>query len=117
MAHRIVNSTKPTGKLTCRGLRSIPDYLRSDMGPRLRILAWVCAMAIAGVTAPLRAQPIITEIFYNPPGGSEIALEWVEIYNPGAAALEIAGMVVDSEGEGGIRERVWVVSEERRTDL
>jgi hypothetical protein len=48
------------------------------------------------LAASASAAPIITEIFFNPPGGSEAAYEWFEIYNPGPGDLVLAGMVVES---------------------
>ncbi|MBN2358800.1 MAG: lamin tail domain-containing protein [Deltaproteobacteria bacterium] len=58
-------------------------------------LASMAAVVLFALGASAQAQPIITEIFYNPPG-TEGSFEWFEIYNPGPGELALAGMVVES---------------------
>ncbi|MFH1807319.1 MAG: lamin tail domain-containing protein [Pseudomonadota bacterium] len=65
---------------------------------RLAILA--VAQLLATVAG---AAPVITEIYYNPPGTSEAAFEWIEVYNPGPGDLDISGMVVESRGAASPR--------------
>jgi len=65
------------------------------MKRRLDRVAAIVVSALV-LSAPLAAAPVISEIFYNPPGSSENAYEWFEIYNPGPGDLAIAGLVIDS---------------------
>ena len=57
--------------------------------------------AVFLIAGTARAQ-VISEVFFNAPNaGGENAWEWVEIFNPDRADLEIAGMVVFTGTQGG----------------
>ncbi|TWT48506.1 lamin tail domain-containing protein [Botrimarina hoheduenensis] len=44
------------------------------------------------------AQLVVTEIMYDP-ASDEPAWEWLEVYNPGAAPIDLAGFFVDRVGD------------------
>jgi len=46
-------------------------------------------------------SPIITEVMYNP-DSNENSWEWVELYNPGVTAIDLAGWVFDDDDNPGI---------------
>jgi hypothetical protein len=50
--------------------------------------------AARNVMAAREVNVIITEIMYNP-SSNETNWEWIEIYNPDVAAVDLAGWVVD----------------------
>ena len=43
---------------------------------------------------------VINEIFYNPPNSSDDSLEFIELYNPSAVAINIEGYVLKSPSVG-----------------
>jgi uncharacterized repeat protein (TIGR01451 family) len=49
---------------------------------------------------PPVGYPLISEVLYNPPG-AEDGGEWVEIYNPTAQAVDLAGWRLGDVGPGG----------------
>ncbi len=55
----------------------------------MRILLSFAGMIMASSAF---AAPVINEIFYRPPGGVEpVGQEWIEIYNPDVAAVDVSG--------------------------
>ncbi len=52
------------------------------------------AVTVTDVAEAPPPQPVISEIMYNP-ASAEPAWEWVEIYNAGSTALDLAGWVID----------------------
>jgi len=40
---------------------------------------------------------VINEIMYNPPGGSDAAKEWVELYNFGGSSIDLTGWTIDGD--------------------
>lgn len=78
-----------------------------DMRNRLLIcggvlLAWACARSI-----PVRAEIIISEIMYNPQGTDldttvipNIGREWVELYNTGSTAVNLASWQFGDSQDG-----------------
>ena len=61
-----------------------------------RLFAVLTVLGFAGLAPVVQAQPIITEVFYNPPGSSESAFEWFEIYNPGPDAFDLSALKIGS---------------------
>lgn len=74
--------------------------MKSFSSPHPRVLAALCLAGCVLTAQPGAAQPIISEIYYNPPTGTESAFEWVEIYNPGPDSLDLAGIKLISGSTG-----------------
>jgi len=58
---------------------------------------------------PVAAQIRINEIFPNPVGADETGLEWIEIYNAGAAPVNMTGWAIDDAvtiGQVAVRARI-----------
>lgn len=73
------------------------------MKRRLDRVAAVVVPALVASAVAHAEPPVISEIFYNPPGSAENSYEWFEIYNPGPADLAIAGLVIDSRSAASPR--------------
>ncbi len=42
-------------------------------------------------SGPPRTHLLISEVLFNPTGADEVGREWIELYNPGAEAISLAG--------------------------
>ncbi|HQV27203.1 MAG TPA: lamin tail domain-containing protein [Thermoflexales bacterium] len=52
-------------------------------------------------SGPPRRHLLISEVLFNPAGGDEVGREWIELYNPGAEAVSLAGHKIgDAEFAG-----------------
>ena len=81
----------------------------------MRACSWTCAMLIGscGLAASSGGQVVISEIMYNPDSqegyhekadqpASPTRTEWVELYNPTGAAVDLSGWVLkDDDGATG----------------
>ena len=60
---------------------------RSDLAP-LRVLGWLLGSLLTGFA--VRADIVISEVFYNQPGSVETA-EFVEVHNSGTETVDLSG--------------------------
>lgn len=56
----------------------------------------------ATITPSPSHHPLISEVLYDPAGGTEPDNEWIEIYNPGAGTIDLSHYKIgDEETQGG----------------
>jgi hypothetical protein len=75
-----------------RAARSVKNSMR--IPSTLALLALLAAAASAAPAPPAGPAVVINEIFYNAPNDLD-DLQWLELHNPGAARLDLAGWRLD----------------------
>ena len=114
MGHILVHDVQvPTSPFTGRFFRNLPIRLEAVANPGYRFVEWqqagvpvstaaeyvVNINAAASYTAVFALLPrvVINEIHYNPAPsqGAQAAYEFIELYNPGPAAIDLGGYYMD----------------------
>ena len=64
--------------------------MKLNVFPSLHAARWTAACVVVSLAALAHAQVVINEVFYNAPGDLD-DLQWVELHNAGAQAVELGG--------------------------